>query len=148
MTPPIEPKILPLVNALNETKIVETFSSCEGHYDDDIHNLDLEVDEKEIMDRGRAEVRFDPAPNISLDIIERMLIYIISEFDKEHGFYPAIVYSKKIYVPNSQLNIEFVFSLEIRPFNRLEDSIKKRLDTDRAIIQTTEIVNRFKRVYL
>jgi hypothetical protein len=48
--PFIEPLILPLVNAINQTGLFTTFSSCEGHF---------APGEQTIDDRNRADVRFE-----------------------------------------------------------------------------------------
>ncbi len=51
----IEPRILPLVLALNETNLCQTFSSCEGHFHEN---------EQLFPDRNKADVRFDLNDNV------------------------------------------------------------------------------------
>ena len=69
--PPIEPKILPLVDALNATEILTTFSSCQGHYSARDQNW---------LDRNFAEVRFRKRPEASEGKMETFLCHIVSRF--------------------------------------------------------------------
>lgn len=74
----IEPRILPLVKAINETKLFRTFSSCEGYYNED--------DQDQYMDRNRADVRFDPISDTTLETTEHFITYLMTEFNNRHGF--------------------------------------------------------------
>ena len=54
--PHIEYRILPLVNAINQTGLFRTISSCQGHF---------APGEQTINDRNRADVRFERRKGVS-----------------------------------------------------------------------------------
>lgn len=126
----IEPLILPLVEALNETGLVQTFSSCEGHFG---------PDEQQLRDRNHAEVRFLPAPGITAEQVETILGQWLIEFKQRHGILPVQVIGYKLFTPLDE-TIDVTFVLEIRPFNRFDTPATKRSDTNRAIGQLVEVV--------
>lgn len=130
---PIEPKILPLVNAINQLNIVKTFSSCEGHYEDD---------EQELMDRNKADVRFDPLPGIGLDKVERFITYLMTEFNKLYSFAPITLTGYKLYAPNDEYECDFTFVIELKPFDRFNSPLQNRKDTDKAIKGVIELVKK------
>lgn len=127
----IEPRIRPLVDALNATGIVRTFSSCEGHYGSD---------EQTLVDRNRADVRFIPAPDTTVEEVERLLGYVLTHFKARHGLIPVHVIGYKLYTPVDPDTLEETFVLELRPFNRFDPPDRKRADTDRAIEQVIQLV--------
>lgn len=127
----LEPNIRPLVEALNRTGLVRTFSSCEGHF---------YPDEQTIVDRNRAEVRFVPADNVATDDVEKLLIYLLTQFKNRHGLIPIHLNGYKLYTPIDEDTVEETFVLELRPFNRFDPPDRKRTDTDRAIEQTTKLI--------
>jgi len=131
----IEPKILPLVDAINELSIVRTFSSCEAHYDEQ---------DQEFMDRNKADVRFDPLPGVALEEIEVFITYLMTEFNNLHGFTPMTLTGYKLFMPNDDYQPEFTFVIELEPFDRFDTAKNKRKGTDKAIAQATEIVKKYK----
>ncbi|GAB3545338.1 hypothetical protein [Spirosoma fluminis] len=133
----IEPHIHPLVDALNATGLVQTFSSCEGHF---------RPDEQTLVDRNRAEVRFLPAPNVSNEAVERLLSYVLTRFKYRHGLLPIQVSAHKLYTPIDRERIDETFVLELRPFNRFDPPDRKRSDTDRAIEQVVKVICEFREI--
>lgn len=87
----IELKILPLVQALNSTGLVSTFSRFEGHFDTS----------SRFNDRNKADVRFDPEDNVSDNDIQMFISYIITRFrfGNLHSFSPVIATAHKLYAP-------------------------------------------------
>lgn len=130
-TDEIEAGIRPLVDALNATGFVQTFSSCQGHY---------APDEQKLPDRNRAEVRFIPAPGVSRDRVEALLAFVLTRFKRAHGLIPVTVSGYKLYTPIDDETVEETFVLDIRPFNRFDPPGHQRADTDRAVEQLVRIV--------
>ncbi|MBD2754194.1 hypothetical protein IC230_14900 [Spirosoma sp. BT704] len=133
----LEPKIRPLVEALNKTGLLRTFSSCEGHFD---------PGEQTIVDRNRAEIRFVPADNVSANDVEKLLASVLTQFKTRHGLLPVHLTAYKLYTPIDEDSTEETFVLELRPFNRFDPPDRKRSDTDRAIEQTTKLVTLYSRL--
>lgn len=127
----IELKIRLLVDALNKTGQVLTFSSCEGHF--------LPT-EQTLVDRNHAYVRFIPAEGVSAETVEKLLSFILTRFKRQHGLIPVNVTAHKLYTPIDDETIEETFVLEFRPFNRFDPPDRKRSDVDRAIEQVVQIV--------
>lgn len=127
----IEPKIRPLVNALNQTGLLRTFSSCEGHFS---------PDEQTLVDRNRAEVRFVPAEGISTEQVEHLVASIVRQCKQRHGLIPTTVIGYKLFTPLDDETVEETFVLELRPFNRFDPPDRKRADVDRAIEQVVAVV--------
>jgi hypothetical protein len=127
----IEPRIRPLVDALNATALVRTFSSCEGHY---------APDEQTLVDRNRAEVRFVPAEGKTLEAVEQLLTYLLTTFKHRHGILPVHLTGYKLYTPLDDTSVEETFVLELRPFNRFDPPDRKRADTDHAIGQVVALL--------
>jgi hypothetical protein len=122
----IEPRILPLVEALNATGLVQTFSSCEGHF---------EPHEQTLRDRNHAEVRFVPAPNVPEAVVEAALGRWLARFKARHGIMPVTAVGYKLFTPLDADIVETTFVLELRPFNRFDPPEVKRSDVDRAVGQ-------------
>ncbi|GAB4013732.1 hypothetical protein GCM10028808_33830 [Spirosoma migulaei] len=122
----IEPKIRPLVDALNKTGLVRTFSSCEGHFG---------PGEQTLVDRNHAEVRFVPADGVSVEEVEKLLASLVTRFKSRHGLLPVKVMAYKLYTPIDDEVVEETFVLELRPFNRFDSPDRKRADIDWAIGQ-------------
>lgn len=127
----IEPKIRPLVDALNQTGLVRTFSSCEGHFF---------PDEQTLVDRNRAEVRFIPAEGISTEQTEQLVASIVRRFKAQHGLIPTTATGYKLFTPLDDETVEESFVLELRPFNRFDPPDRKRADVDRAIAQVAAVI--------
>lgn len=131
----IEPQIHPLVDALNQTGIVRTFSSCEGHFS---------PAEQTLVDRNHAEVRFIPNEHVPIHKVEALLTYLLTRFKIRHGLIPINVIGSKRYTPMDEATVEETFVLELRPFNRFDSSDRKRADTDRAIQQVIQLINAYQ----
>lgn len=132
----IEPKILPLVQAFNSTGLVNTFSSCEGHFD--------EI--SRFNDHNKADVRFDPEDNVSDYNIEKFISYIISRFSNLHSFSPVIATAHKLYAPlgpEENKEIDYVYVLRLIPFDQGDSPDKKRRDIDKAIQDVAIIVKEY-----
>jgi hypothetical protein len=131
----IEPKIKPLVDALNATGILETFSSCEGHFNE----------YSEYNDKKKADVRFDTGENATEGQIEKFITFLITEFEEKHSFVPAHLSAYKLFAPNRDATLEpdFVYVIEIKPFKRSDSASEKRGYIDKAILQLTDIVNEY-----
>ncbi len=127
----IEPKIRPLVDALNETGLIRTFSSCEGHF---------APDEQTLVDRTHAYVRFVPAEDVSVESVEKLLSFLLTRFRSQHGLIPINLTGYKLYTPIDDETVEETFVLELRPFNRFDPPDRKRSDTDRAIEQVRMLI--------
>jgi hypothetical protein len=128
----IEPKIRPLVDALNKTGLVRTFSSCQGHFG---------PDEQTIVDRNQAEVRFVPADVVPVTSVEKLLASLLTRFKRQHGILPIALKGYKLYTPIDDELVEETFVLELRPFNRFDPPDRKRSDIDRAIAQAVLLLN-------
>lgn len=126
----IELNIKPLVDALNATGLLQTFSSCEGHYEPADQNL---------RDRNHAEVRFIPLPAVSPEQIDRFLGNLLTAYKKRYGIMPMQLVGYKLFTPIDGI-IEETYVLELRPFNRFDPPHVKRADTDRAIGQVVAVV--------
>lgn len=131
----IEPKIKPLVDALNETGVVRTFSSCEGHFG---------PNEQTLVDRNHAEVRFIPAEGVPIAEVETLLAYILTRYKNQHGIVPVNLRGFRLYTPIDEDAVEETFVVELRPFNRFDQPGQKRADIDRAIQQTARLVAHFR----
>ena len=127
----VEPGIRPLVDALNATGLVRTFSSCEGHYDSE---------EQTLVDRNLAYVRFVPAPGVSVGQVETLITYVLTRFRVRHGLIPVNLSGYKLYTPIDDETTEETFVLELRPFNRFDPPDRKRADRNRAVAQAVVIV--------
>ena len=125
----IEPNILPLVNAINDTKLFKTFSSCEGHF--------LEK-EQTIDDRNFADVRFELLSGVSLKRTEKFIHDLIQEFG--NGVVLSYINAYKLYTPKMPRQKGYVFVIEIHPLNRFDTGIKKRKETNMGIRRTTKII--------
>ncbi|GAB3996794.1 hypothetical protein GCM10028807_40270 [Spirosoma daeguense] len=136
----LEPKIRPLVDVLNQIGIIQTFSSCEGHFD----TLRSDGSTTSLVDRSHAEVRFVPAPNVALSTVEQLLAFVLTRFKAKHGLIPVKISGYKLYTPIDEKTVEETFVLELRPFNRFDSPERKRSDIDRAIEQTTELVKMYE----
>lgn len=133
----IEPRIRPLVDALNATGVVRTFSSCEGHYDPEGQTM---------VDRNLAYVRFVPADGVSAGQVEQLITYVLTRFKAKHGLVPINLTGYKLYTPLDDEIAEETFVLELRPFNRFDLPDRKRSDTDRAVAQVVSILDGHVRV--
>lgn len=119
----IEPRIRPLVDALNATGLVETFSSCEGHFS---------PDDQKMADRNLAYVRFLPAAGVSAGVVEESLAFWLIGYKKKHGLMPVRVIGYKLFTPIED-EVDITYVIELHPFNRFDAPERKRNDTDWAL---------------
>lgn len=126
----LEPHIRPLVEALNATGLLQTFSSCEGHYG---------PAEQTFPDRNRAYVKFIPAPGVTEGMVELWLGALLIQFKIRHGYLPIHLTGYKEFTPADD-QIETSFTLALTPFNRFDPPETKRADTDRAIGQVVGLL--------
>lgn len=126
----VELRIRPLVDALNATGLVRTFSSCEGHY---------APEEQTLPDRNHAEVRFVPVPDATQHQVEHLLTTVLTRFKRQHGLIPITLTGYKLFTPVDEL-VEETFVLHLRPFNRFDPPDRKRADTDRAVKQVAHLI--------
>ncbi|MBO0952168.1 hypothetical protein [Fibrella forsythiae] len=130
----IEPGIRPLVEALNKTGLLETFSSCEGHF---------APDEQQMRDRNHAEVRFVPAPGAlpgTETTLEHWLGTLLARFKTRHGLMPVTVTGYKLFTPIDEETVEETYVIELRPFNRFDQPATRRADIDRAVRQLADLM--------
>ena len=142
----IESGIRPLVDALNATGIVQTFSSCEGHYTADRTDGDAAFRlEQTLVDRNLAYVRFVPARDVSAEQVETALGQWLATYKKKHGLLPVRMIGYKLFTPIDD-EIDVTFVIELHPFNRFDSPDQKRADTNRAVEQTVRILDGHVRV--
>lgn len=139
MTFQIESKIKPLVDAINNTKICLTTSSCQGHY--------TKKDQK-FIDRNKSDVRFHPYNGTSVVTIEHFITYLITEFYNRHSFAPINLNGYKLYLPDNNYEPDFVYIIELSPFDRHDNPSKKRKETNKAILQATDIVDEYTKTFI
>ena len=131
----IEPGIRPLVDALNATGLVQTFSSCEGHYTDNRND----GPEQTLVDRNLAYVRFVPAGGISVEQVEAALGQWLATYKNAHGLLPVRMIGYKLFTPiDNEIDVTFV--IELHPFNRFDPPDRKQADTNRAVEQVARIL--------
>lgn len=126
----LEPNIRPLVEALNKTGLLQTFSSCEGHF---------EPADQTIRDRNHAEVRFVPLPGISSDQLETFMGTLLTSYKKKHGLMPVQLVGYKLFTPIDEA-VDETYVLELRPFNRFDQPQTKRADINRAVRQVVTLL--------
>jgi hypothetical protein len=128
----MEIRIRPAVDALNRTGLVQTFSSCEGHY---------EPSEQSLRDRNYADIRFLPAPGVSFETVEAFLSQLLNQFKDRHGLLPIRLTAHKLFTPLGHDQTDITFVLHWEPFNRFDPPAQKRSDTDRAIAQVVALIS-------
>ena len=132
----IELRIWPLVDALNQTGVVRTFSSCEGHFG---------PDEQTLIDRNHAYVQFVPTDGVVVSAVETLMAFVLTRFRALHGLIPVTLNGYKRYTPSGEGpsgegSVEETFVLELRPFNGFDPPAQKRRDIDRAVGQVARLL--------
>jgi hypothetical protein len=130
----IEARIRPLVDALNATGLVQTFSSCEGHYGvKDLHDF---------SDKEKAEVLFELNSGVPEAELERFFAKTLRDYIPSEAQWGATLTIQKRYIPDltGGLDLEYAYAFVIRPFNPHETNKDKRRHTDDAIAVITAIV--------
>ena len=132
--PFIEPLILPLVNAINQTGLFTTFSSCEGHF---------RPGEQTIDDRNRADVRFERKKGISEKIANAFLYFLVNQYPL--GLIRAGLSVYKIYTPFHPLNTaDYVYVIQIAPYDRFDTPEHKRAETDEGVDMLLGIITKYQ----
>jgi hypothetical protein len=132
--PHIEYRILSLVNAINQTGLFTTFSSCEGHF---------APGEQTIDDRNRADVRFKRRKGISEKRANDFLYFLVNQYPL--GLIRAGLSVYKIYTPFHPLNTaDYVYVIQIAPYDRFDTPEHKRVETDEGIDMLLGIITKYQ----
>jgi hypothetical protein len=133
--PYIEPSILPLVNAINQTGLFTTFSSCEGHFS---------PGEQTIDDRNSADVRFERKKGISEKSANTFLYFLVNQYPL--GLIRAGLSVYKIYTPFHPLNTaDYVYVIQIAAYDRFDTPEHKRAETDEGIDMLLGIITKYQK---
>ena len=132
--PHIEYRILPLVNAINQTGLFRTISSCQGHF---------APGEQTINDRNRADVRFERRKGVSEKRANGFLYFLVNQYPL--GLIRAGLSVYKIYTPFHPLNTaDYVYVIQIAPFDRFDTAQHKRAETDEGIDMLLSIITKYQ----
>lgn len=135
----IEPGIRPLVDALEGTGLVHTFTSCEGHYG-------YRAPSGDPVDRDRANVGFFLREGVREEELVRLFGDVLHELDS-HGPRDAALTVAKRYVAalDAADGPEVFFEFTVRPSSPGASDRAKRDVTDRALAAITRAVERTAR---
>jgi len=134
--PHIEYRILPLVNAINQTGMFRTISSCQGHF---------APGEQTIDDRNRADVRFERRKGISEKRANDFLYFLVNQYPL--GLIRAGLSVYKIYTPFHPLNTaDYVYVIQIAPYDRFDTPEHKRAETDEGIDMLLSIIHKYQKM--
>lgn len=89
-----EPRIRPLVSALNATGLATTFSSCEGHFG--------RVDKESLNVRENANVRFEPNAGVREAELEALFGHVIGNHVNSPLMWKALLSIYKEYLPDTE----------------------------------------------
>ena len=132
--PHIEYRILSLVNAINQTGLFTTFSSCEGHF---------APGEQTIDDRNRADVRFKRRKGISEKRANDFIYFLVNQYPL--GLIRAGLSVYKIYTPFHPLNTaDYVYVIQIAAYDRFDTPEHKRAETDEGIDMLLGIITKYQ----
>lgn len=132
----IEPGIRPLVDALSATRLVNTFTSCEGHYG-------YHAPEGDFTDRERATVGFFLRAGTPEDALVRFFGKVLVDYDR-HAVEEIVFTVEKRYAAalDRTDDPEAYFEFTLRPRNPGASDTAKRSATDRALAVITTCVTR------
>jgi hypothetical protein len=135
----IEPRIRPLVSALNATGLVTTFSSCEGHFG--------RVDKESLNVRESANVRFEPNAGVREAELEALFGHVIGNHVNSPLMWKALLSIYKEYLPGTESDYVagHVFVFQIEAFDPHLSSRSKRKHVDLVIEQTAKSVREYVR---
>jgi hypothetical protein len=138
---PIEPLIRPLVDALNDTGLMETFSSCQGHFGED-HDPD------NINDRTKANVRAYFLPDVPEDKVEHLICWVLSDHMDDPVKWDARLTVAKEYIADPRENgvlqpLDAILVFELSPFDRTVSDPTKRNVVNKLIERTTASVREY-----
>ncbi len=133
----IEPRIRPLVDALNATGLVQTFTSCEGHFADGASQPS--------PDRERANVGFFLSAGAPEQELARLFGAMLAEQQRSEPTEAELAIAKR-YLPSLDGTdvAEVFFEVTIRPSRSLQTSAEaKRAATDRCLAVVVAAVERW-----
>lgn len=132
----IEPRIRPLVDALNATGLVETFTSCEGHYG---HRRRL----GDFTNRAQASVGFVLREGVGDEELARLFGGLFPERPLPGADGTELTLAKH-HVPglDGAGKPEVFFELSVRPLDPRASSLAKRTATDHMLAVITRGVER------
>ncbi len=135
----IEPRIRALVDALNGTGLVRTFTSCEGHFG-------FRAPPGDVTFREQANVGFFLRPGIPEQKLIRFLGMVLADYHL-HDVKRAVFEVAKHYVAalDGTDSPEVYFDFTIRPSDPKASSLAKRSSTDRALAEITRSIDRVTR---
>ncbi len=132
---PIEPRIRPLVEALNGTGLVQTFTSCEGHFGD--HQP------ARWPGREQANVGFFLRRGVSECSVARLFGAVLAEYRRRGGDGVDLTIAKHYVAALDETDIpEVFFDFTIRPSDLGAACDAKRDLTDRCLAIVTRAVKR------
>ena len=106
---PIEPKIAPLVKAINASRIFKTFSSCQGHFGKRGKAI--------YINREKAEIRCNIAKGVSESEAAALISHVLFDHVKSESQWRAQLHIYKEFICLERDSLEYYFVFEIRPFN-------------------------------
>jgi len=138
---PIEPLILPLVNAINDTGLVTTFSSCQAHYGKPQEPGDF-------SDRTKADVRAYFLPNVPERDVESLILWVLSDHMDDPTQWEAHLTVVKHYIADPRENgvlqpLDAILVFELWPFDPTESDAIKRRVVNKLIQRTTASVREY-----
>lgn len=134
----IEPLILPLVDALNETGLLETFSSCQGHFGE-------EEEPDTLNDRTKADVRAYLRDGASEKDVEELILHVLSDHMDDSMKWGAVLSISKQYIADPREEgvlqpLDYYFLFTLQPFDRGAPDTEKRQVVSTLIAETTSSV--------
>jgi hypothetical protein len=135
---PIEPRIRPLVEALNGTGLVQTFTSCEGHFGDD--------EPAKWPGRQQANVGFFLRKGVPEDRLTRLFGAVLAEYRLRGGNGVELSIAKRYVAALDGTDVpEVFFEFTFRPPDLGSARGVKRQVTDRCLAIVTRAVTGFDR---
>lgn len=133
----IEQRIRPLVDALTDTELLVTYSSCEGHFG--------ETERLGFNDREMAEVRFELKEQISESDVEQLFGHLIGNHVNSPLMWKATLTIHKEYVPGDKSDFipDHVYAFQIRPFDPNDSDTTKRANVDMVIDQSIQSIKEY-----
>ena len=130
----IEPGIRALVDAVNETGLVQTFTSCEGHYG-------VRAPPGDFTDRERACVRFFLGDDTSEDDLQHFFGKVLADYERHEVAEASFCIGKRFESGlDGSDSTEAYYEFQVRPRNRNASDAEKRRITDHALAVITACV--------
>jgi hypothetical protein len=128
----IEPKIAPLVKAINASRIFKTFSSCQGHFGKRRKGI--------YTNREKAEIRCNLAKGVSESEAEILISRVLFDHVNSESKWHAQLHIYKEFICLERDSLEHYFVFEIRPFNPNDSNAIKRSKVNKVILEVTESI--------